>query len=337
MSKASWGKRLTRVLQRGAAYLLASLVVMYLGCVVYAYLPYPERPRTALLDPGDHLARVDGHTLRYRSYPSELVQERPTLVLLHGFAGSLHAWDRVAPGLSNVANVVAVDLMPFGLSDKPLDFTYSYRSQAAIIGRFVEVLGIREPIPMGHSYGGTVAAYMAWQNPLVKRVVLVDPGIQSTGVPGFVRHIFFPMQRVGARMFGTQSFRRRFLAKSFVDKRHVTDELVRGISQGTTMDGYLEGTGAFFSQYSDVDVEGLLSGIKAQTLLVWGEHDRNNPISNAKSMAARLPHASTAIISRSGHYPHTEQPQAVIKAVSAFLAAGTTAAPLHHTGPKASL
>lgn len=331
---ASQRNRVRRGLVRGVTYVSAVLLASYLACVVYAYLPYPERSREALLQPGDRLARVEGHALRYRSYPSILVPARPTLILLHGFAGSLHAWDRVAPALSEVANVVAVDLMPFGLSDKPLDFAYSYRSQARIIGGLVEVLGIRDPVPMGHSYGGTIAAYMAWLNPRVSRVVLVDPGIESTGIPSFVRHMFFPMPRVGARMFGAQGFRRRFLAKSLVDKQLVTEQLVRGISRGTDMQGYLEGTSAFLSQYSDVEVEGLLAGIKAKALLVWGEHDRNNPVANAKTMAKRLPEATTAIIKQSGHYPHVERPREVVEAVSAFLQRTALTRPLAPPPPE---
>ncbi len=304
---------------RGAALLTALLLITYLGCIGYAYFPYPERPRAALLEKGDRLVRVEGHALRYRAYPDQLVPERPTLVLLHGFAGSLHAWDRVAPGLSEFANVVAVDMMPFGLSDKPLDFAYSYAAQARIIGGLIDALDIRDPVPMGHSYGGTIAAYMAWKNPRVSRVVLVDPGILSTGIPGYVRYMFAPLPRVGARLFGSSAFRRRFVTKAFVDRRLVNDELVRGISQGTDMQGYLSGTTAFFSNYYEVEVDALLQGIKAQTLLVWGEHDRKNPIHNAKLMAQRLPAATTSIIRNSGHYPHVERPREVAAAVSAFL------------------
>ncbi len=304
---------------RGTAFVTGLLLIAYLGCIGYAYWPYPERPRAALLEAGDRIVRVGGHALRYRAYPDRLVPERPTLVLLHGFAGSLHAWDRVAPGLAEFANVVAVDLMPFGLSDKPLDFSYSYADQARIIGGVIEALAIRDPVPMGHSYGGTIAAYMAWKNPRVSRVVLVDPGILSTGVPTFVRYLFAPMGRVGARMFGAPAFRRRFVQKSFVDKRLVTDELVRGLSQGTDMQGYLSGTSVLFSHYFEVEVDALLGGIKARTLLVWGEHDRNNPISNATRIAQRLPTATIARIRDSGHYPHGERPREVVAAVSAFL------------------
>jgi len=335
MAEVSLSHRVRRAVVRGVAYVAGLLFASYVGCVIYAYLPYPERPREALLESGDRIAHVEGHALRYRSYPAKPAADRPTLILLHGFAGSLHAWDRVAPGLSAVANVVAVDLMPFGLSDKPLDFAYSYRSQARIIGGLVEVLGIRDPIPMGHSYGGTIAAYMAWLNPRVSRVVLVDPGIHSTGIPSFVRHMFFPMARVGARMFGAQNFRRRFLAKSFVDKRFLSAELVRGITQGTDMQGYLAGTSSFMSQYTDVEVQGLLQGIKAKALLVWGEHDRNNPVANAKIMAKHLPGATTAIIKHSGHYPQAERPREVVEAVSTFLQRSAASPPI--PSEKASL
>jgi hypothetical protein len=56
------------------------------------------------------------------------------------------------------------------------------------------------------------------------------------------------------------------------------------------------------------DLTHLLPGIKAPTLLVWGENDTATPLSDAKKMEAEIPDAGLAIIKNAGHFSFVEQP-----------------------------
>jgi pimeloyl-ACP methyl ester carboxylesterase len=315
MSRLVDGSRL----RRGVRTTFIALALLYALTLAVAFFPRVTTPRSALLRPEDRLVQVGGHTLRYRSYPAQRDEQKPTLIMLHGFAGSSYTWRKVAPLVADVANVVAFDIMPFGLSDKPTAFDYRYPSQARVVSGLISTLGIRHPVPMGHSYGGTIAAYTALQDKRVKRLVLVDAGILATGIPSFARYMFFPMGRLGAQLFAFPSFRRRFVAKSFIDPKLVSDDLVQDLCLGTRMDSYVAGTGEFFSQYMDVEVGRLLDGIRADTLLLWGAHDRNNPSTNGERMAARLRSAELHVIAGAGHYPHEERPRDVSRFLHAFL------------------
>ncbi len=58
--------------------------------------------------------------------------EPPTLLLLHGFPTSCYDWRGVIERLSG-ASAIAPDLLGFGLSDKPVAYSYSLFQQADTI------------------------------------------------------------------------------------------------------------------------------------------------------------------------------------------------------------
>jgi pimeloyl-ACP methyl ester carboxylesterase len=300
-----------------ASLLFASLC--YLCAVVYAYAPWVERPASALARPGDQFIEVSGHRLRYRRTAAAV--GKPSLVLLHGFAGSLHVFDGLAAALAHSVDVIAVDLMPFGLSDKPDDYAYTFQNQAATIDAFAHALGLSRYAVGGHSYGGTVAAYTAATSSRVDELVLIDPGIYNTGVPALARYLVFPLPRIGARLFAQRDFRRRFVQKSLVEPQRITEAFMDELMRGTQMEGFLDGTTAMFAASPDPDVPFLLSHIRQPTLLVWGRLDRNNPVENAQRMRHALRRAQVAIIDSAAHYPHLERPREVAAAIRGFMAA----------------
>ena len=304
-------------LKRIGGGLLALIVITYVGSIGFAYWPRAEQPAETLALPGDLFAEVDGHRIRYRSWGEH--PDQPTVMFLHGFAGTLNAFSKVGPILGEDINVVAVDIMPFGLSDKPVDYDYTFPNQARTLARLAEKLGIQELVIAGHSYGGTVASYMAANEPIVKKLVLIDPGIQATGVPPFVKHMVWPFRRMGARMFTGWDFRRKFVVKSFEEPSLIDDAFVDELVLGTKMDGYMDGTTSFFSQYMDVEVQWLFDNVKVPTLLIWGKQDKNNPPRFGEEMDAALADSRLVVIDQSGHYPHMEQPEQLSAHVKQFV------------------
>ena len=59
--------------------------------------------------------------------------------------------------------------------------------------------------------------------------------------------------------------------------------------------------------------------IAAPTLIVWGRGDRIIAPDYAQEFAARIADARVELIDKAGQLPHIEQPDAVAKAVQAFL------------------
>lgn len=85
----------------------------------------------------------------------------PTVVLLHGLAGSTAWWEPVLPALRD-QHVVRVDLLGHGGSAKPAG-GYGIAEQARRIGTVLDRLEVRRATVVGHSTGGAVAASLAEQ------------------------------------------------------------------------------------------------------------------------------------------------------------------------------
>lgn len=86
----------------------------------------------------------------------------PTVVLIHGLAGSYRVWDRVVPMLADRANIVAVHLDSSGTIEDDADDTAQLFDSPSLV--------------VGHSRGGLVATALAERHPdLVSALILLCP------------------------------------------------------------------------------------------------------------------------------------------------------------------
>lgn len=94
------------------------------------------------------------------------VDERPTIVALHGGPGIDHSSLRpsVAP-LADCAQVVILDQRGHGRSDRSTPDTWNTTSWADDIARFCDALSIEAPIMFGTSFGGEIALNVAARYP----------------------------------------------------------------------------------------------------------------------------------------------------------------------------
>jgi pimeloyl-ACP methyl ester carboxylesterase len=105
----------------------------------------------------------------------EGVRNAPSILLIHGTAGSVAWWDPIVPALAEHSHVVRVDLAGHGQS--PPARSYAVRTQADRVGAVVDALGIDAVTVVGHSSGGLIATALAEQRPgVVSAVVLVNTG-----------------------------------------------------------------------------------------------------------------------------------------------------------------
>ena len=83
---------------------------------------------------------------------------RQTVLILHGFPGSSYDWHAVLPLLTSTVRVVTLDLLGFGLSDKPPDAPYTLGDQAELVETIAERVGVPDCVIAAHDMGDTVAA-----------------------------------------------------------------------------------------------------------------------------------------------------------------------------------
>lgn len=134
---------------------LTLLAIFFYGGLVAQdrTLPFPESRN----------AEIDGTKIHYRYFDITDTVKRGTVLLVHGFAGSTFSWRFITDTLTASGfEVVAVDLPPFGYSDKSHLINQSNTARALLLERFIsETFPGRSWHLVGHSLGGAVVEALA--------------------------------------------------------------------------------------------------------------------------------------------------------------------------------
>ena len=165
-----------KIIKRIFQTVVLLICTLYAFLIIYAYTPNETLSLSLLQSDIDQFFQHDNQRVRYRLY-SEWNNEKPNLILIHGFGNNLGSWNSLAPKISESYNVYAIDMIGFGLSEKPIHYQYTNINQASIIQSFTEELNMESFIVGGHSLGGAVAMHVAMKNQKTQGLILFNPGI----------------------------------------------------------------------------------------------------------------------------------------------------------------
>ena len=288
------------------------VILSYSALVVYAYLPLETSSTKELVTKDDLFIKVSDHDIRYREYRTP-EDNNPNLILIHGFGNNLHSWRSITPLLSEHYNIFALDLLGFGLSDKPTDYDYSNVNQAKTVGEFADALKLDSFIVGGHSLCGAIGLHVAMNNKKTKGLILFNPGIINTGVPEFARYInlIFPFARVSAKQFANREFREQFLKRSYYNPSIVNEQVMDEIMIGSKTEDYLQGTSSMLGKFYDANEAELMNQVNTPTLIVFGIEDRNKSMEEALQLKTGFKNSKLQLIQDAGHYVHEESPALV--------------------------
>jgi 3-oxoadipate enol-lactonase len=264
---------------------------------------------------GVSLVSINGCRLHYEDTGSSL----PPIVFSHGLLWSGKMFEAQVRALSNGYRCVTYDHRGQGRSDKPrgtISIEQCYDDAVTLIER----LGLAPCHFVGLSMGGFVGLRLAIRRPdLLRSVILLessaDPepkeNVSSYRVmnliarAGLIRAVAPKVMRI---MFG-DSFLTDPLRQA--DRDRWLSELVanpRSIHRAVT--GVIERRGV----YDELGV------IRTPTLIVVGEEDTATVPAKSERMRDRIAGAELVRIPRAGHTSSVEEPEAVNRAISAFLA-----------------
>ncbi|MER7772775.1 alpha/beta fold hydrolase [Kitasatospora sp. NPDC096140] len=133
----------------------------------------------------------------------ELPGAEPARLYLHGLGATSPVYFAAAAAHPLLAGrrSLLMDLLGFGISDRPTDFGYTLEEHADAVAAAVRAAGPSRVEVVGHSMGGAVAIVLAHRHPgLVSRLVLVDANLDpiapdrqrlgSSGIAGYTEEEF---------------------------------------------------------------------------------------------------------------------------------------------------
>jgi pimeloyl-ACP methyl ester carboxylesterase len=165
----------------------------------------------------DRRVELRGSKFHYRDWgnPKSSRGGMP-IVLLHGLASQSHIFDLLAPLLAKLSRVVALDQRGHGESDAP-DDGYGFASVGADLAAFLDAVGFKRAIIVGHSWGGNVALEFAATHPnRAAALVLIDGGFLDMQANPKMTWAFAEKRLAPPRLAGTPVEEFREMIKGYL-------------------------------------------------------------------------------------------------------------------------
>ena len=236
------------------------------------------------------------------------------LVCLHGAGAGAVTWYPAMADLAREFQVIAMDIVGYGESDKP-DAPYDRPFFAAWLRDFLEAIDIERAHVLGLSQGGAIALQFALDHPLlVEKLVLASPGGLGAR-PGFSS--MFGMLWLNTFPSRTASrFQARHILFDPMNRDPLHEEYsFQVLRRNGGQKAFRKGRGAAVAPFSGEE----LGRIPHDTLLIWGEDDRLFPIHCGEAAAEIMPRARLLRLERAGHLALMDRPPEFNAAVLDFL------------------
>jgi pimeloyl-ACP methyl ester carboxylesterase len=302
-----WAKRLGLVLLE----LFAMLTIVSL--VYNAATADRVKPATALY-PGPFV-HVDGKAVAYRRWGAR----GTPIILLGGFVVPSFVWDGVGKLLGRDHRVFALDLPPFGYTERK--GPYTLRGWIEIVRAFETRFGLHRPVLVGHSLGAAVVVADAlWRRADPKGIVLIDgDAISAGGTPSWLGRVlvgpwFTSVYRIA---MSSDWIFRRGLAGAYPHHPSFTSAFLERWERPFKVQGTLEA----FRMMLRYGIQGFqlsqLRTVRVPALVLWGAHDTVDSVPAGRKSAQAL-RAPFHMLVGAGHLSMLAAPKAIAREVDSF-------------------
>ena len=310
-------------------YLLAALASLGGAALTYKLISRPRdvewvRYARQLHHPQNSwFAMIDGMRVHYQDFGKE---DDPPIVMIHGFTASNFIWsDVVKPIASNGFRIITPDLIGHGFSDKPRRFDYTIDSQARMVIRLLDALGIEKAIFAGSSYGAAVVAMIALDySDRVERLVLVDAVINNhvkdqnllrLGRAPIVGDLISPL------ILDSQTMMRLRMTKVYHPNNKyliLDDERFEAHHRPLRAANAHRAMIRTLRHWHAERIEQDAHRITQPTLIIWGREDADIPLEHGQVLCSMIPDSRLVIFKDCGHIPQEEYPREFAEVVVEF-------------------
>ncbi len=246
------------------------------------------------------------------------------LLMVHGQPTWSYMYRHVIGERSRHQRCIAVDLLGFGRSDKPRDWTYRPREHAENLGRLVDHLGLDRVDLLVHDWGGPIGLGWASANPeRVGRIVALDTWMWSMAEYRAAR-IFSGV--MGSRLGQWATERWNLFVNPFL-KGALPDELWQRVAAAYTgplaQPGDRRGCALFPKMLVDPWLDEIwqrrdvLRGKRA--MLVWGGKDVAFPPATRERLETVFASCQVEVQPEVGHFVAEEMAEALPRLMEKFL------------------
>ena len=261
--------------------------------------------------------------------------EGTPVVLIHGIDAGASSYEMRRPlgRLRQDHRVYALDLLGFGLSDRPAR-SYAAKDYVDLIEAFLREV-VEEPAALvASSLSAAYAVQVAARAPeLVTSLVLVCPtGLERLAdAPRSWQKVLGRL--IGLPIVGSAAYNalvsraslRYFLTeRSYSDPNQVTSEMLDAYYRTTHQDGARYAPAAFVGGALNQSIRETYPTLTQPITIVWGRNARITPVSDSNLFLHTNPNTKLEILGNCGLLPHDERPDDFVKIVRRALEVPTT-------------
>ncbi len=222
------------------------------------------------------------------------------VLLLHGWGCDKEIFKSVEAGLGKTMRVTALDFPGFGKSGRAPD-SFGIGDYARVTAEFIKKLKIEGTDIICHSFGGRVAILLGAKYPEIvgKIVFAASAGLRKKRT---LKYYFRIYRYKLLKKIAKTKFLNCFFKKLGIDAaKHVKNA---GSADYRALDEHMR---RVFVRVINEDLKKYLRFIKAPSLLIWGENDKETPVSYGKIMERKISDSGLVILPNAGHYVFLDQ------------------------------
>lgn len=208
------------------------------------------------------------------------------IIYLHGWGQNINMMMPIAKPFIKKNNVLIIDLPGFGDSEEPKD-TWSIYDYAQMVHELSKKLKIKNPILVGHSFGGKISLVYASMYETRKLVLLASPYKKNIKKDTLKMKILKAMKKVpllgkladrAKKYFGSTDYKNASVMMRKVLVKHV-----------------------------NLDVTEDAKKIKCPTILIWGTNDEAVPYEDAVELEKIISNCGLITYEGNTHYAYLER------------------------------
>lgn len=219
------------------------------------------------------------------------------IVLLHGWGQNIEMMKPVGDGLTN-EDIIIIDFPGHGKSSEPKEI-WSLEDFADMVHSLLDKLNVKNPILVGHSFGGKVSLVYATKYEVNKLVLLSSP-FKVKKNPNSLRVKILKNLK---KLPGMQDFALKMKKHMGSDDYRNASPMMRDI----------------LVKHVNTDLTDKVKLIKCPTIIIWGDNDQAVPIKDAYELEQLMKDAAVIRYEGCSHYAYLERLGQTISIIKAFI------------------
>ncbi|MEK6783491.1 MAG: alpha/beta fold hydrolase [Bacteroidota bacterium] len=268
---------------------------------------------------------IEGNQLHYID---EGKDEEETILFVHGTPEWSFGWRDLVKELRNHYRCIALDMLGFGLSDKPKHGDYTCKAHSDRLELFIHRLGLTNFNLMANDFGGGISLRYVVDNPTkVKKIMLFNTWMWSLKTD---KHYSGPAKVMNTMLGKIMYLNFNFpvnvvMAAAFGDKKKLTKEIHAHYKKALPNAASRVGAYTFAKELTNASdwwqsYWDRMNVIADKPFLIfWGMKDSFIPPKELEKWKSKLPSANVVMFEDAGHFVQEEKPKEMIREIREFL------------------